>query len=116
MTASLIILWDDYDMTASWRDFTGAGMFTNHDHARGRTLYGAEAMVAPSMQGGGIGKKLYAARRELVERLWILSARTDARFEPIACGEREWLEDDSRAVLEIARREGVSIPYLPRAA
>jgi predicted nucleotidyltransferase len=54
--------------------------------------------------------------RELVERLWILSARTDARFEPIACGEREWVEDDSRAILEIARREGLSIPYLPRAA
>jgi hypothetical protein len=55
-------------------------MFTNHDHARGRTLYGAEAMVAPSMQGGGIGKKLYAARRELVERLGLLRIRAGAQL------------------------------------
>jgi hypothetical protein len=51
MAASLIILWNDYDMAASWRDFTDAGMFTNHDPAHGRALYGAEAMVAPLMQG-----------------------------------------------------------------
>jgi len=80
MAASLIILWDDYDMTASWRDFTDAGMFTNHDPAHGRTLYGAEVMVAPEMQGGGAGKKLYAARRELVERLGLLRIRAGARL------------------------------------
>lgn len=80
MTASLIILWDDYDMTASWRDFTDAGMFTNHDPSHGRTLYGAEAMVAPFMQGRGVGKKLYAARRKLVERLGLLRIRAGARL------------------------------------
>jgi GNAT superfamily N-acetyltransferase len=80
MAASLIVLWNDYDMKASWRDFTDHGMFTNHDPAQGRTLYGAEVMVRPSMQGKGIGKKLYEARRELVERLGLLRIRAGARL------------------------------------
>jgi GNAT superfamily N-acetyltransferase len=80
MAASLIILWDDYDMKASWRDFTDHGMFTNHDSARGRTLYGAEVMARPSMQGQGIGTKLYQARRQLVERLGLLRIRAGSRL------------------------------------
>ncbi len=80
MAASLIILWDDYDMTASWRDFTDTGMFTNHDPSRGRTLYGAEVMVTPDRRRVGIGKKLYAARRELVERLGLRRIRAGARL------------------------------------
>jgi GNAT superfamily N-acetyltransferase len=80
MAASLIVLWNDYDMAASWRDFTDHGMFTNHDPAQGRTLYGAEVMVHPSWQGRGVGKKLYEARRELVERLGLLRIRAGARL------------------------------------
>ena len=80
MAASLIVWWNDYDMQASWRDFTDHGMFTNHDPARGRTLYGAEVMVRPSMQGQGVGKNLYEARRELVERLGLLRIRAGARL------------------------------------
>ncbi|MGH9173117.1 MAG: carbon-nitrogen hydrolase, partial [Vicinamibacterales bacterium] len=41
MAASLIVWWDDYDIASSWRDFTANGYFTNHDPAKGRTLYGA---------------------------------------------------------------------------
>ena len=59
MAASLIVLWDDYELTDSWRDFTAAGMFTNHDPARGRTLYGAEVMTDPTERGRGIGSALY---------------------------------------------------------
>ena len=46
--------------------------------------------------------------RKLVDRLWETRiAVPDAwRIEPIACGERQWIEDDSRAIIEIARREG----------
>jgi GNAT superfamily N-acetyltransferase len=80
MAASLIVLWNDYDMRASWRDFTDHGMFTNHDPAQGRTLYGAEVMVRPSIQGKGVGKKLYAARQQLVERLGLLRIRAGARL------------------------------------
>jgi len=80
MASSLVILWDDYAPAASWRDFTDAGMFTNHDPEQGRTLYGAEVMVHPDLQGRGIGKALYAARRELVRRLGLLRIRAGARL------------------------------------
>ncbi|GIW50830.1 MAG: hypothetical protein KatS3mg081_0185 [Gemmatimonadales bacterium] len=79
MAASLIVLWDEYDMEASWRDFTDAGMFTNHN-PKGRTLYGAEVMVHPDFQGLGIGTRLYQARRELVRRLGLLRIRAGARL------------------------------------
>lgn len=46
--------------------------------------------------------------------LWRVAARTDSRIEPIPCGERQWVEDRSSAILEIARREGEVI--LPDAA
>lgn len=80
MAASLIILWDDYETRANWRNFTDSGMFTNHDPEHGRTLYGAEIMVRPRMQSLGIGKKLYAARRALVRRLGLLRIRAGARL------------------------------------
>jgi predicted N-acetyltransferase YhbS len=80
MAASLIVLWDDYEFDTDWRDFTAHGMFTNHDPARGRTLYAAEVMVDPELQGKGIGRQLYAARRELVTRLGLRRIRAGARL------------------------------------
>ena len=68
MAASLIVRWDEYEIDNSWRDLTDHSMFTNHDPARGRTLYGAEVMVDPALQGRGVGSRIYGARRELVER------------------------------------------------
>lgn len=80
MAASLIIKWDDYDINANWREFTDRGRFTNHDPERGRTLYGAEIMVDPSLQGSGIGSKLYDARRAIVESRGLLRIRAGARL------------------------------------
>jgi GNAT superfamily N-acetyltransferase len=80
MAASLIVLWDDYDMDTAWRDFTALGMFTNHDPAQGHTLYGAEVMVHPDYQGRGIGGLLYQARRDLVRRYGLLRIRAGARL------------------------------------
>jgi len=80
MASSLIVSWDDYAMDTPWRDFTDHGLFTNHDPGRGRTLYAAEVMVDPSCQGEGIGSRLYAARRELVERLGLRRIRAGARL------------------------------------
>ncbi len=80
MAASLIVRWDDYDLSDSWRDFTETGYFTNHDPEQGRTLYGAEVMVDPSVRGMGIGKKIYAARRDLVHSLGLLRIRAGARL------------------------------------
>jgi len=80
MAASLVILWDDYEFDTNWRDFTDNGMFTNHDLIRGRTLYAAEVMVDPTLQGMGIGSRLYDARRELVVRLGLRRIRAGARL------------------------------------
>lgn len=79
MAASLRIRWDDYNVHQSWREFTENGTFANHD-PEGRTLYGAEVMVDPTLQRSGVGSKLYAARRELVERLGLLRIRAGARL------------------------------------
>lgn len=80
MAASLIVLWDDYDMQTNWRDFTDVGMFTNHDPERGRTLYSAEVMVPPVLQRQGIGTKIYQARRQLTRRLKLLRIRAGGRL------------------------------------
>lgn len=47
--------------------------------------------------------------RDNIKLLWRLAARADSRIEPIPCGARQWLEDDSSAIVEIARREGEMI-------
>lgn len=80
MASSLIVLWDDYDTIGTWRDFTDGGYFRNHDPMRGRTLYGAEVMVAPDMQGKGVGSALYAAREALVRWRKLLRIRAGARL------------------------------------
>jgi predicted nucleotidyltransferase len=44
--------------------------------------------------------------RSAINLLWRLTARVDSRIEPIPCGSLQWREDDSSAIIEIARREG----------
>ncbi|MEA3364135.1 MAG: nucleotidyltransferase domain-containing protein [Candidatus Hydrogenedentes bacterium] len=44
--------------------------------------------------------------RENVNHLWRVAARIDPQIEPVPCGERQWQEDTTRAIVEIARREG----------
>ena len=44
--------------------------------------------------------------RSMINLLWRLAARVDSRIEPIPCGSRQWLEDDSSAIIEIARQQG----------
>jgi GNAT superfamily N-acetyltransferase len=80
VASSLIVLWDDYEMTAGWRDFTDHGMFTNHDPEHGRTLYGAEVMVRPSLQGRRIGSALYKQRKALAKGIGLLRIRAGARL------------------------------------
>lgn len=80
MSSSLIIKWDEYEVTGNWFSFTADGFFTNHDPEQGRTLYGAEIMVSPDMQGRGVGRKLYAARRALCRDLLLRRIRAGARL------------------------------------
>ena len=51
--------------------------------------------------------------RRDVDLLWHLAARIDSRIEPIPCGEKQWEDDDSSAIVEIARREGKRVDFFP---
>jgi hypothetical protein len=42
-----------------------------------------------------------------------LAARTDSRIEPVAVGEQQYHQDDSSAIIEIARREGQAVYPTP---
>ncbi len=55
-------------------------------------------VVSPRFDGRRIRKD--------IDLLWRTAARSDSRIEPIPCGERQWHEDETSAILEIARREG----------
>ncbi|MFQ5400225.1 MAG: nucleotidyltransferase domain-containing protein [Anaerolineae bacterium] len=50
-----------------------------------------------------------------VDILWELRAFTDARIEPIPCGEQQWQEDASSPIIEMARREGIVVTLEPAA-
>lgn len=102
MAASLIVLWDDYEVDQHWRDFTADGYFTNHDPS-GRTLYGAEIMTDPDARGRGVGSAIYRARDELLRRLGLLRIRAGARLR----GYHEWADRLSPEdyVVRVVRRE-----------
>ena len=44
--------------------------------------------------------------RDDINLLWRVAARTDSRIEPIPVGQQQFKEDDTSAIIEIARREG----------
>jgi predicted nucleotidyltransferase len=47
--------------------------------------------------------------RQDVDLLWRVAARIDSRIEPIAVGLRQYAEDDSSIIVEVARREGQKV-------
>lgn len=51
-------------------------------------------------------------KREMINILWRIAARTDSRIEPIPCGEKRWKEDDSSLLVDLARREGLRIDVI----
>jgi uncharacterized protein len=54
---------------------------------------------------------LFDERRtiETVGSLWRMAYAIDNRIEPIACGLRQWTEDDFTPIYEVAREEGLII-------
>jgi uncharacterized protein len=47
--------------------------------------------------------------RNLIDKLWHIAARTDSRIEPIPCGQKQWQDNQTDAILEIARKDGVTV-------
>lgn len=101
MAASLIVLWDQYMMYQSWMELTADGWFTTHEPS-GRTLYGAEIMVDPSCQGMGVGKQIYAARRQMCRDLGLRRIRAGARLR--GYGRYADLLTPSEYVVEVVNR------------
>jgi len=66
-SCSLIINFEDYTETSTWKELTDSGNITNHDKY-GDTLYGLEMMVAPNYQGMKLSRRLYDARKDLAKR------------------------------------------------
>ncbi len=50
-----------------------------------------------------------ACSREDINILWRTAARTDNRIEPIPVGSSRWKTDDESTIIEIARREGITV-------
>ena len=78
--SSLIVHWSDYGSDHTWNQITGNGTFRTHD-STGTTLYGADVIVDPAAQGRGVGKLLYAARRQVVADLNLSRIRAMARLQ-----------------------------------
>ncbi|MCX6057267.1 MAG: nucleotidyltransferase domain-containing protein [Chloroflexi bacterium] len=49
-------------------------------------------------------------KRQDIDLLWHIAADIDSRIEPIAVGEKQYKENDSSWIIEVARREGQLIP------
>jgi len=65
---SLIVDFDEYHETHTWRDITGQGYATTHD-PHGDTLYGIEIMVDPEFRGHKLSRRLYNQRKKLARKL-----------------------------------------------
>ena len=62
-------------------------------------------VVSPQFDAGCI--------RVDIALLWEVAARYDSRIEPVPCGEKQWQEDDSSAIVEIGRRAGELVAVSP---
>jgi predicted nucleotidyltransferase len=77
-------------------------VFGSHVYDRSGTWSDIDVLVVSPLFDG-------RRNRRDVDLLWRVAARSDSRIEPIPCGERQWIEDSSSAIVEIARREGETI-------
>ncbi len=65
---SLIVDYDKYGDNHTYKQITGNGYISTHD-PRGDTLYGVDIFVHPEARHMRLGRRLYDARKELVESL-----------------------------------------------
>ena len=83
-------------------------------HARRGVLFGSFALGTPH-EFSDIDLVVIAPEfdkpytMDQVKQLWRATKDGDDRIEPIPCGEEEWERGTERAIIEIARQEGVMI-------
>jgi predicted nucleotidyltransferase len=77
-------------------------VFGSHTTGRSHELSDIDVVVVSPQYDAGV-------RFEDAAVLWETAAKTDSRIEPVPCGEKQWAEDDSSALLEIARTEGETV-------
>jgi len=67
-SSSLIVSSDEYDDTHTFADACPRGMLSQHDPT-GDALYGIDIVVSPDARGMRLARRIYDARKELVQRL-----------------------------------------------
>lgn len=67
-TSTFLTTWKFANTPHTFLEAIDSGWFSNHN-PNGDWLYGADISVLPAYRGFGIGRKLYAARAELVRRM-----------------------------------------------
>lgn len=77
--SSLIIDWDDYADSAEWSLITGHGTFSTHNPL-GKTLYGADILIASEHRRKGIGTLFYDARKTMVKQRGLKRLLTGGRI------------------------------------
>ncbi|MEO8415861.1 MAG: bifunctional GNAT family N-acetyltransferase/carbon-nitrogen hydrolase family protein [Ginsengibacter sp.] len=66
---SLIVDYDKFGDTHTYKEITGNYTFSTHDPKNGDVLYGIEVFIHPEYRGLRLGRRLYDARKELCEQL-----------------------------------------------
>lgn len=66
---SLIVDYDKYGDSHTYKQITGNYTFSTHDPKNGDVLYGIEIFIHPDYRGLRLGRRLYDARKELCEQL-----------------------------------------------
>lgn len=69
---SIMVKNEAFEADHSYADITGNYTFSTHD-AEGDTLYGIDVWVSPEHRGLRLGRRLYDARKELCEKLNLIS-------------------------------------------
>lgn len=68
ISSSLIVHEEDYMKDHTFDQVTGKGMLTTHDPS-GDSLYGIDIAVDPTVRGMRLARRMYDARKELVQEL-----------------------------------------------
>lgn len=108
--SSLIIDWDDYAESAKWSAITGYGSFGTHNPL-GKTLYGADMCVDPSMRRYGIGSLFYEARKKIVKERGLKRLLTGGRIPGYAEVAHEMTPQEYVAEVVRGRRKDPTLSF-----